>query len=36
MTYEVTTSTGSTFTVVGINTAKVVAGTDGEYHRKIG
>jgi hypothetical protein len=34
VTYEVTTSTGSKFTVLGINTARVVAGADGEYHPK--
>jgi hypothetical protein len=32
---EVTTDKGSKFTVVGINSAKTVAGTDGEY-RKVG
>lgn len=35
VTYEVTTAKGSKFTVIGINSAKTVAGTDGEY-RKVG
>jgi hypothetical protein len=32
-TYEVTAANGTKFTVCGINSARVVAGTDGHYRK---